>query len=179
MCSGRHISPWPTQRLSQSYSCISGPLMFFFHGVIFAVQVLSRHHTVGRLSWVEVNPFLPLHAGTQTISWTPQQHTNMCQKSTSARSPSSPHPLSRWRAVAVLQGYHIRGRAISHDAVIILHSKQRNWYLYHNITTMLLWKKHNISTKMIPFGACHLFPVNHHNILVCRRYTIRNSSLTG
>ncbi len=62
----------------------------------------------------------------------------------------------------VLQGHHIRGRAISHDAFIILHSQRRNWYLYHNITTKLLWKKHNISMKMIPFGACRLFPINHH-----------------
>jgi hypothetical protein len=65
----------------------------------------------------------------------------------------------------VLQGYHIRGRAISHNAFIILHSPWRNWYLYHNITTKLLWKKHNISTKMIPFGACCPFLINHHNIL--------------
>ncbi len=38
----------------------------------------------------------------------------------------------------VLQGHHIRERAISHDAFIILHSQRRNWYLYHNITTKLL-----------------------------------------
>ena len=45
-------------------------------------------------------PFLPLHAGTQTIFQTPQQHTNIFQKSTSTRSPSSPHLLSRWSAMA-------------------------------------------------------------------------------
>jgi hypothetical protein len=66
----------------------------------------------------------------------------------------------------VLQGHHIRGRAISCNAFIILHSQRRNWYLYHNITTELLWKKHDISMKMIPFGACHPFLVNHHNILI-------------
>jgi hypothetical protein len=68
----------------------------------------------------------------------------------------------------VLQGHHIRGRAISHDAFIILHSQRRNWYLYHNITTKLFLKKHNISTKMIPFGARHPFLINHHNILFAR-----------
>jgi hypothetical protein len=65
----------------------------------------------------------------------------------------------------VLQGHHIRGRAISHNAFIILHSPRRNWQLYHNITTKLLWMKHNISMKMIPFGACRPFLINHHNIL--------------
>ena len=59
--------------------------------VIFGVQVHSCHHTVGRLSCVEVNPFLPLRAGPQTISQTPQQCADMFQKSTSARSPSLPH----------------------------------------------------------------------------------------
>jgi hypothetical protein len=66
----------------------------------------------------------------------------------------------------VLQGRHIKGRLISCDAFIILHIQQRNWYLYHNITTELLWKNHNISTKMIPFGACQPFLVDHHNILI-------------
>jgi hypothetical protein len=68
----------------------------------------------------------------------------------------------------VLQGHRIRGRAVSHNAFIILHGPQRNWYLYHNITTKLLWKKHNISTKMILFGACRPFLINHHNILNSR-----------
>jgi hypothetical protein len=68
----------------------------------------------------------------------------------------------------VLQGHHIRGRAIFHRVFIILHSQRRNWYLYHIITTKLLWKKHNISMKMIPFGACLPFPINHHNIPIGR-----------
>jgi hypothetical protein len=65
----------------------------------------------------------------------------------------------------VLQSHHIRGRAIPYDAFIILHSQRRIWYLYHNITTKLLWKKHNNSTKMIPFDACQPF-IDHHNILI-------------
>jgi hypothetical protein len=65
----------------------------------------------------------------------------------------------------MLQGHHIRGRAVSHDAFIILHSPWRNWYLYHNITTKFFWKKHYISTKMIPFGAHCPFLNNNHNIL--------------
>jgi hypothetical protein len=77
----------------------------------------------------------------------------------------------------VLQGHHIRGRAVSHNAFIILHSQWRNWYLYHNITTKLLWKKHNISTKMIRFGARRPFLINHHNILNGRGGTIRYSLL--
>jgi hypothetical protein len=64
----------------------------------------------------------------------------------------------------VLQGHHIRGRAIPHNALIILHSLQKIWYLYHNIRTKLLWKKHDNSTKMIPFGAHGPF-IDHHNIL--------------
>jgi hypothetical protein len=68
----------------------------------------------------------------------------------------------------LLQGHHIRGRAISQYAFIILRSQRRNWYLYHIITTKLLRKKHDISTKMIPFGACHSFPINHHNIPIDR-----------
>jgi hypothetical protein len=68
----------------------------------------------------------------------------------------------------VIQGHQIRGRAFCHKAFIILHSQRRIWYLYHNITTKLLWKKHNIGMKMIPFGACHPFLINHHKILMGR-----------
>jgi hypothetical protein len=114
---------------------------------------------------VEVDPFLPLHAGTQTISQTPQQRASMFQKSTS--TPILPTSTIKMEGSGdVLQDHHTRGRAISHDAVIILASQQRNWYLYHNITTKLLWKKHNISTKMIPFGAHSPFLINHHNFLI-------------
>jgi hypothetical protein len=65
----------------------------------------------------------------------------------------------------VLQGHHIKGRAIPHNAYIILHSQRKIWYLYHNLTTKLLWKKHNGGTKMISFGASQPF-INHHNILI-------------
>jgi hypothetical protein len=74
----------------------------------------------------------------------------------------------------VLQGHYIRGRAVSYDAFITLHSPRRNWYLYHNITTKLLWKKYNISTKIIPFAAPSPFLINHHNILNGRGGTIRH-----
>ncbi len=57
-----------------------------------------------------------------------------------------------------------------------VHHTRRNWYLYHNITTKLLCKKHNISTKMIPFGARHPLPINHHNIPIDRVERIRHSS---
>ncbi len=84
---GNQTSPWPSWRFSQSYSCTSAPLMFFFHGVIFVVQVCPRHCTVGRLSWVEVNPFLPLHAGTHNITQPLLLPAHIALNSTSVSSP--------------------------------------------------------------------------------------------
>ncbi len=79
-CSSICIASWPTWQLSQSYSCIFAPLMAYCPWVIFGVQVCPRHHTGGWLSWVEVNPFLPLRAGTQTIGQTPHSAPTCSEK---------------------------------------------------------------------------------------------------
>jgi hypothetical protein len=79
---------------------------------------------------VEVNPFLPLTAGTQTISQTPQQRANMFQKMHIRKKPILLTSTIKMEGGGnVLQGHHIRGKAISHSAFIILHSQWRNWYL--------------------------------------------------
>jgi hypothetical protein len=121
--------------------------------------------SVGSVQW-RLTPFTAVcwHTNNQPNTTTARRHV---PKKHIHKKPILPtYTIKMEGGGNVLQGHHIRGRAISHDAFIILHSQQRNWYLYHNITTKLLWKKHNISTKMIPFGACRPFLLNHHNILI-------------
>jgi hypothetical protein len=111
-------------------------------------MLLSSHSQLTQLSG-----YRPLFIA---VCW----HTNNQSNTTAAsqnvpkkhirKKPILPTSTIKMEGGDVLQGHHIRGRAVSHNAFIILHSQQRNWYLYHNITTKLLWKKHNISTKMIP-----------------------------
>jgi hypothetical protein len=103
-----------------------------------------------------------------TVCWHTNNQSNVPKKHIRKKRILLTSTIKMECSGEVLQGPHIRGRAISQYAFIVLHSQRRNWYLYHNITTKLLCKKHNISTKMIPFGACHPFPINHHNIPIDR-----------
>jgi hypothetical protein len=104
------------------------------------------------------------HTNNQSNTTTTRQHI---PKKHIRKKPILPTSTIKMKGGGdVLQGHHIRGRAISCNAFIILHSQRMDWYLYHNITTKLLWKKHNISMKMIPFGACRPFLISHHNILI-------------
>ncbi len=126
---------------------------------------LPSHSWLAQLSWRwPLFPAVCWHTNNQSNITIAHRHV---PKKHIHKNPIFPTSTIKMKGGGdVLQGHHIRGRAISRDAFIILHSQRRNWYLYHNITTELLWKKHNISTKMIPFGAPQPFLVNHHNILI-------------
>jgi hypothetical protein len=129
------------------------------------MYALAITQLVGSVEW-RLTPFTAAcwHTNNQSNTTTVRRHIS---KKHIRKKPIPPTSTIKMKGGSdVLQGHHIRGRAISCDAFIILHSQRRNWYLYHNITTKLLQKKHNISTKMIPFGTCQPFLINHHNILI-------------
>ncbi len=126
--------------------------------------LLSSHSWSAQLSGVR--PLFTAacwHTNNQSNTTTARQHVpkrHICKKPILSTSTIKMDGSSD-----VLQGHHLRGRAIPHNAFIILHSQRRIWYLYHNITPKLHWKKHNNSTTMIPVGACWPF-IDHHNILI-------------
>jgi hypothetical protein len=117
---------------------------------------------------VEVEPFLSLHAGTQTISQTSQQRTDMFQK----KHPQEAHPphihyQDGGQRQCAPGPSHKRKSRLSQCLHHSTHPTEELIPLpqHHNQASM---EETYISMKMIPFGARHPFLINHHNILVGR-----------